>query len=330
VICLPQPIRRGPALGAALIAFVGLAACGSGAPDGVVVRVGQTVITKAATDHWMSAMTGERVAEDPPQRQAQMPRQRALSSLISSQWVIDEAADQGLKISEREVEQLFQRMKSASFPGGDAEFREFLKATGRRISDAMLEAKAELASSKIHQLLASREPKVTQAQIADYYSRHKRRFARPEQRYFDIDNLQSKAEARHARREVEQGKSFAKMALQESLERRPKGAYAGSGKEAIVRAVFSARPHVLGGPVRLYGDYSLFEVTRIVAATRQSLAQAQGSIEKRLTAEQRRRTLAEFVRAWREKWIARTDCHAGYVVPNCRQYKGPVVPEAGI
>lgn len=313
-----------------MIAVAGLAACSGCASDSAVVRVGQTAITKATVDHWMSAMAGERVVGDPPEQQDQTLRQQALSSLISSQWLIDEAADQGLKLSEQEIEQRLKEKKNTSFPGGEAEFHEFLKATGRKVSDVMFEAKAELAASRLRQLVASREPKVTQAQIARYYSQHKQRFASPERRYFDIDNLHSEAEAKRVRREVERGKSFAKMALQESLERRPRGADVGSGKEAIVRAVFSARPNVLSGPVRLYGDYSLFEVTRIVAATRQPLAQAQSSIEKRLAAEQRRRTLAEFVRAWRKRWIARTDCHAGYVVPNCRQYKGPIIPEAGI
>lgn len=290
------------------------------------MRVGQTAITETTVDHWMSEMAGGRVVPEPFSRQDQPLRQRALSFLISSQWLLGEAAEEGLKVSKHEIEQRFKDKESTSFPGGEAEFHEFLKATGKEVSDVMFEIQAELTSSRIRQAVASREPKITQAQIAKYYSQNKQRYARPERRYFDIDSLLSEAAARKARREVELGKSFAKMGLHESLER----TRSASGKEAIERAVFSARPNVLGGPVRLYGDYSLFEVRRITVAVQPTLAQVQGSIEKQLAAEQQRQTLAEFVKAWRKKWIARTDCRTGYVMPDCKQYTGPMASEAKI
>jgi hypothetical protein len=31
--------------------------------------------------------------------------------------------------------------------------------------------------------------------------------------------------------------------------------------------------------------------------------------------------LAEFIKAWRAKWRAKTSCQPGYVVEKCRQYK---------
>lgn len=324
-----RPNRRISASGAALISIVGLAACGNGIPGSVVVRVGQTVITATTVDHWMSEMAGGRVVPDPSKQQDLPLREQALGFLISSQWLLGEAAEEGLKVSKQEIEQRFKDKESASFPGGEAEFHEFLKATGKEVSDVMFEIQAELASSRIRQAVASREPKVTQAQIAKYYSQNKQRFARSERRYFDIDSLLSEAAARKARREVELGRSFAKMGLHESLER-TRSADVGSGKEAIERAVFSARPNVLGGPVRLYGDYSLFEVRRIAVAVQPTLAQVQGSIEKRLAAERQRQTLAEFVKAWRQKWIARTNCRTRYVMPDCKQYTGPMASEAKI
>lgn len=277
----------------------------------------------------MSAMAGGRDGPDPSRQRDQTLRGRALSFLISSEWLIGEAAAEGLKVSGQEVERRLEE-KRDSFPGGEAEFHEFLETTGRPVADIKFDIEAELASSRIRQAVASREPEVTRAQIAGYYRQNERRYLVPERRYFDIDNLGSKAAAGRVKREAESGRSFAKMTLHESLQRPGSAADVGREKAAIERAVFSARPNVLGGPVRLYGDYSLFEVRRIVAAAHQPLAQVQSSIERRLAAEQQRRALAEFARAWRKRWIARTDCHTGYVVPGCAQYKGPAAPEAGI
>lgn len=38
--------------------------------------------------------------------------------------------------------------------------------------------------------------------------------------------------------------------------------------------------------------------------------------------------LLKFLAEFPKKWAARTDCRKGYVVPNCKQYKGKLAPEA--
>jgi 2-hydroxychromene-2-carboxylate isomerase len=130
-----------------------------------------------------------------------------------------------------------------------------------------------------HQALA-----VTQAQIANYYARHKQRFRVGERRLFDIDNLRSARAAMKAKREVESGKGFASMSLHEEW---VKGAPVGEGRSAVIRAIFLAKPHVLSGPVLLadVGDDSLFEVTHIFPATYEPLARVQNTIAKQLAAE---------------------------------------------
>jgi hypothetical protein len=92
----------------------------------------------------------------------------------------------------------------------------------------------------------------------------------------------------------------------------------------LEKAIFSAKPNMLDS-AKLRVDYYLFKVKQITASSEQSLAQVQSSIRKQLTTEQQQRTFTEFIKAWRKKWAARTDCHTGYVVPGCRQYKGPIV-----
>ena len=42
---------------------------------------------------------------------------------------------------------------------------------------------------------------------------------------------------------------------------------------------------------------------------------------------------AEFARkgeGFPKKWIAKTSCSPGYVVPNCKEYKGPLPPDPRI
>jgi hypothetical protein len=68
------------------------------------------------------------------------------------------------------------------------------------------------------------------------------------------------------------------------------------------------------------------EVAMLTARVQQKLeAEAQA---RHLSAEQRQEALRRFGTEFVKRWTARTDCHAGYVVPICRQYKRPAVAPA--
>lgn len=51
-------------------------------------------------------------------------------------------------------------------------------------------------------------------------------------------------------------------------------------------------------------------------------------IPKGLTGQQRQQAATKLLHESTKKWVARTSCRAGYVVPNCKQYTGPLPPEA--
>lgn len=325
---------------AALIAAVSLGACGSSNTRSVAVRIGSITISKATVAHWMTGMAAGRSIADPSERQAL--RRQALDVLISSQWLIGEVQDEGLGISEVEARKALERKRSSAFPGGEEEFREFLKATGQSRADIMLEAKTELASAKLLRALRDREPKVTDAQILAYYEKNRLRYAVPERRELEITNRKSAAEVEQLRREVAKKVNLAdvtrltwfarpytlhphegevrptaerSLPLKDSIERAP-----------LEQAIFTAKKNVLTGPVRFRVDYFLFELKRITAAKQTPLAQVKESIRKQLQADQQRRTLAAFVKTWRAKWRARTSCFPGYVVQKCREHTTPASP----
>ncbi len=303
-----RTVRRIAACSGILAAVLGLFACGGGTREAVVVQVGTTSITKGALNHWMAVM-----ASGQP---------RVLAFLISSDWLIQEAANRHLKLSDQEVARRVEENKTST----EAELRGLGNETRPTMAELEFEARAELVSAKIRQMLIENERPVTPPQIADYYRKHKPVFLLPERRYFEIDELRSEAAAMKVKREVESGRSFAKLALSEE---RSSAESVGVGREGIDRAIFSAKPNVLTGPVLLsdVGVHSLFEVTRIVPASYQPLTAVTSSIAEQLITARRLRTRAEFTKAWTARWIAKTDCHPGYVVQKCRQYTGTRAPE---
>ena len=58
-------------------------------------------------------------------------QQTTLGFLISADWVIGQAEEQGVKLSDKEVQKKFNELKKQQFPK-EAEFQKFLASTGRR------------------------------------------------------------------------------------------------------------------------------------------------------------------------------------------------------
>jgi hypothetical protein len=312
-----------------------------------VIRVERSTITKSALDHWMSVMAPRHAMPEPPRftacvthlkelvqyptSQAQLTkacraqywelRQSALHFLITSEWLIGEAADLGMRVSSHEIDRGL-REKYAS-PERQVELKELLAFGGHTMSDIELEVQAELAAKEIRQRLLSYSLKVSRSQIVSYYRHAPRRFYLPERRYVAmIGNLRHSTTVKKIIGRIRHGASFASMSFNEWLER-PNFANISSEKGIFYRAIFRSRPNVIVGPLRINGYYFLFKVTKISPARIPSLAESGDKIKEELSVRRRVR----FVDAWRKRWTAETSCAPAYVVQKCKQYHGPSTPE---
>ena len=61
-------------------------------------------------------------------------RDQVLQFLISAQWIVGEAKDQGVKVTDAEVKKQFDTTKKQSFPK-EADFQKFLKSSGMALDD---------------------------------------------------------------------------------------------------------------------------------------------------------------------------------------------------
>lgn len=293
-----------------------LTGCGESGDTSVAVRFDSSAITRASVKHWMAVLS--------PAGQT-----KTLSFLISTAWLKGEATELGRGVSHAQVQRRLQQKIASSYPGGQAEFSAYLKASGQTRADVQLGIERELASAAIEHALAAAQAKVTPAQVAAYYASHRQRFAVSETRTVQITNRKSTAQGEQVRREVAAGKSFASISQRVVMQRPAKlGMGAVDAKDmleldTLERAIFSAPQGVLSGPVKFRVDYYVFEVRKIAPATYLPLRAVAGAIARQLASERRQANLARFVGAWRARWSARTDCSAGYVVRKCRQYTPP-------
>jgi foldase protein PrsA len=258
-----------------------------------------------------------------------------LGFLISSSWVLEEGSSLGVKLTDKEVHKQFEKIKTSQFPKA-SEFEKFLATSGQTVSDLLLRVKLNLLSQKIEQKIIKQKSKVTEAQITKYYNENKSRFGTPEKRSVEIILTKTEAAAKSAKKEVESGKSFASVAKAKSIDPTSKAnggllpeVVKGEEEKALDTAIFSTAKNVLSGPVKTPFGYYVFEVKSVTPGSQQALSKVKSSIKSQLTSQQQQTALSKFVKEFKKKWQAKTECRSGFSVQDCKGYKAPKTSTTG-
>ena len=112
----------------------------SAASVGTVARVANVPIAKSSYEHWLAVETklgGSANASH-----------RALAFLITSQWVLGEAAARHVSVSEAEVKDRYEQLAKQSFPKA-GELQKYLASSGQTEADLLARIKVELSTEKI-------------------------------------------------------------------------------------------------------------------------------------------------------------------------------------
>jgi parvulin-like peptidyl-prolyl isomerase len=256
----------------------------------------------------------------------------ALNLLIRARWLTLQAREDGLRVDEAALDKEITRGLQLA-----AQVHQTPTSTGRSLADTKFWARIDDLSNLIYEQIKRQSPQATPPRIAAYYREHKASFAQQERRDLHLIRTDSEASAKKVLGEIRSGRSFASVVKEVSTHQpihTQDGLILGLTHEsyaepALAHAIFRAKPYVLSGPVRLDATnspkiafgYYVFEVTRIHPARQQSLAQAKSGIARNLPEVLRLQALKSYVAAFRKKWRARSDCHTGFVVEDCRQYK---------
>jgi hypothetical protein len=264
----------------------------------------------------MTVLGGGKLPATASKRQAL--REHAVSYLVSSQWLLLEAAADHLLPSTQDVGRRLAKTDASTFPGGAQELAEFLKATAKTPADLRFEATVELASERVRQRLARTDPPITHTQLLAYYRRHQQQFTTPERRVVGITNRKTRAQAAALKNEIIiAGNRF--VGERETYEISPQAT--SRGKDSfLARAIAAAPLNRLAGPIHQYRDYFLFEVREVIPRTQRPLAEVATGVREQLASQSRQRRLTAAMAVWRQRWMLRTYCKPGYVVEGCSQF----------
>ena len=256
-------------------------------------------------------------------------RDQVMQFLISAEWIQGEAKDQGVKVTDTQVQQQFQQTKKQSFPK-ESDFQKFLKDSGMTQDDILFRVRLDALSTKLREKVTKKSKTVTTADITSYYNKNKARFAQPERRDLLVVLTKTKAKADAARAAIQSGQSFSSVAKKYSIDQASKsqggklvGVAKGQSEKAFDDAVFSAQKSKLVGPVKTQFGYYVFRVTKVTPASQQTLAQATPTIRNLLTSQNQQKSLNDFVTDFRKRWKGRTECRKGYVIQDCKNAPKP-------
>ena len=248
--------------------------------------------------------------------------EQVMQFLISAQWIQNEASDQGIHVSDKDVQKEFEKQKKQSFPR-EADYQQFLKSSGMNQQDILLRVKLDLLSNKIRDKVTKGKGKVTDAQIAQYYNQNQSRFGQPAKRDVQVVLTKDKAKAQQALKQLQGGASFASVAKKYSIDDASKAqggkltVSKGQQEKALDDAIFAAKVGQLQGPVKTQFGYYVFKVNKNTPGSQQTLDQAKASIRQILSTQNQQKALQAFVKKFQKKWKGRTDCRKGYVVQTC-------------
>jgi foldase protein PrsA len=339
-----------------------LAGCGdSGIPGNAVAEVDGTPIEKADYEHWLnvaaksSGQPGAAVPKPPDyteciaqakkaapkpakgqpkqtdadfkkqcQQQYDQLRNQVLGLLISFEWIEREAEEQGVKVTDAEVNKSFEEQKKQSFPK-DADYQKFLKDSGQTNEDVLMRVRLDALSNKIRDKVTKGKDKVTDQQIKEYYDKNKQQFAQPERRDLSIVLTKTEGKADEAKAALKDGQSFKQVAKQYSIDDASKSqggklpaVAKGQQEKAFDTAIFGADKGKIVGPVKTQFGYYVFKVDKVNAASQQTLEQAKATIKQVLASQNQQKALDTFVKDFRKKWKQETDCREGYVTQDCK------------
>ena len=321
-------------LGALTVLSVCLLGCGGQSPgttESPIARVGAHSIPRTEFDRSFAilARVARRADVASPRLQRQFVRRSVVAQLIRGEWLEQEAVRRHVRLTPGEVKAWYDAKRAAGrradVAGGDAStYRATLAIAHDAPNGRRSPVRVELLQQKlVKRNVAGQTDEVVRA----YYARNRERFRTVEYRHFYYAVAKQKVTVERARRVLERGAGWRAVSAKYSIEN-----YAtlepGSGglkvtapdslEPALNRAVYSATPTTLSGPVKASKGWYLIEVTKIEPPEALPLSAVATGIKAQLAGDGYTKATAILETRLRRTYLPKTHCAPGFRVAGCR------------
>jgi parvulin-like peptidyl-prolyl isomerase len=276
------------------------------------------------------ASSGLKKVPKPGEKQYEELKETTVGSLLETIWIQGLAAEEGLTVTEKEVQEELKKLKKQNFKT-EAEFQKFLATSHYTTQDVNERVKIQKLSTEIQEKLGEGAGEPSKGEIEEYYEEAKAtQFTTAPTRDTRILIAKTKKDAEAAKAALLKDNSPAswkKVVKKYSETPSPNGGlqpgvteeqYAGEVGEAI----FSAPTGQVGGPVKYAtSGYIVFQVEKKNPEKVQPLGEAEAQIKSQLQQQNQEAVFGKFVSNFQSLWRSRTFCAGEYTVEKCSNFK---------
>lgn len=316
------------------LVFVG-ASEGLGAPS---VGDGEVAVVEGAPDGTITSEAFDRALQQTAARQGlqELPpaddpqfetlQAAALSDVTLARWVLGEAEERGIEVTETEIDQELETVKNEQFDSEKA-FDKFLEDSGFTLDEARERIKLQLVSDLIQQAVLPEDnaAAVSDDEVEAFYEENTEQFELPETRNVRVILTRDEADAEEALATLEADptpQTFEQVARDLSIDEATQST--GGLREAVVQGqsepaldeqIFSAPEGELVGPFEGDSGSYVIRVDAVTEATTTPLDEASEQIRETLGAGRQQQVATEFQEEFRNKWASRTVCAEDLIQP---------------
>ncbi|HEY5815220.1 MAG TPA: peptidyl-prolyl cis-trans isomerase [Solirubrobacterales bacterium] len=292
-------------------------------------------VTEAEVDHAIelaaASQEGAQKAPKPGDPKYEELKEAAMQSILEGVWIRGLADEEGIEVTEREVDRQVRKVKNESFQS-EAEFQKFLKESGFTPTDVDSRIEVELLSEQLQEQLAEEAPKPSEREIEDYYEAAKATqfTTQPsvDVRLIVNKDEQKAEEAKKALVDDNTAKNWSKVAKEfsEDVATKEKGGLQkglqeGVSEEPLDAEFFDTPEGQVEGPLDSQRGYTVFEVVNSTPESAQELKVAEPQIKSTLEQRLEQEFFENFVSNFNAEWRSRTFCASDYVTERCANFK---------
>ena len=191
-------------------------------------------------------------------------RNQAVQYLVQREQFEQEAAELDVEVTEKQVDDRLAQIQKQYFGGDKEKYEKQLKKQGMTDAQVRNEIRAQLVSERIFARV-TREVKVSDKQIEEYYAKNKAQYSQPESREVRHILVKTKAQADDLAAQLEGGGDFAALAKKFSQDT---GSKANGGKLTISKgqtvapfdkAAFALKVNEVSEPVKTEFGFHIIE-----------------------------------------------------------------------
>ena len=288
---------------------LGLAACGGGdddVPTSAVAVVDGDEVARTEYDALInqakkSYQTQKRDFPKAGSQEFQTLKNQAVQFLVQREQFEQQAEELDIEVTDKQVADRLEQIKKQYFAGDAKKYEKQLKEQGLTDAQVRKDIRAQLIQEKIFEDV-TKDTKVTDKQIEDYYKKNKAQYSQPASRDVRHILVKTKAQADELKAQLDNGADFAALAKQHSTDT---GSKANGGKLTISKGqtvapfdatAFALKKNAISPPVKTeFGFHIIQALGDVKAAKVTPLKDVKESIRQQLLQTEKNEQMTKWV-----------------------------------